>query len=477
MTLKSKVLSGTRWVVLANVVRQLLNIGSMVVFARLLSPDDFGAFAIVMMFAAFLLLFSDMGTGAVLIHINEPSDLLLSSLLYFNILVGIALFFILYLSSGIIAQFFHLPILDPLLELLAINFIILSFSIVQKALFQKKLDFKILTILETSSLFISIAVGIMMALNGFGVYSLVVQILISSLILTAMLWYYSTWKPKLLFSITEIKRVFSYIANLTGFSFVNYFASNADNFLIGKFLGSHSLGVYSLAYKIMLFPLQQISQTLLRVLFPAFSQIKDDNEKFKRAYLKVIFFISLVSFPLMMGLVAVSDVFVSVVFGEKWNNLAILLSILAPIGMLRSVSTTLGSIYLAKGTTDRMFWIGSIGAFVMVVGIIAGLPFGVEGVAYGLVLANIIMFYPNFRYAWVQIDLDVKEGFLEIFPVLVISVLMCIGVMLLDYFVTIHMDNQLLRLTLMITTGILIYVMLIRLRYKNIMLLLKELKK
>jgi PST family polysaccharide transporter len=292
-----------------------------------------------------------------------------------------------------------------------------------------------------------------------------------------MLWFYSAWKPKLLFSMMEIKKVFSYIANLTGFSFVNYFSSNADNFLIGKFLGSSSLGVYSLAYKIMLFPLQQISQTLLRVLFPAFSQIKDDNEKFKRAYLKVIFFIALVSFPLMMGLVAVSDVFVSVVFGEKWKNLAILLSILAPIGMLRSISTTLGSIYLAKGTTDRMFWIGSVGAFVMVVSIIAGLPFGVEGVAYALVIANIIMLYPNFRYAWIQIDLDLKEGFSEIFPVLVISVFMCMGVLSLDYFVTKYIDNQLVRLTVMIGSGILIYVVLLRLRYKNIMLLVKELKK
>jgi len=477
MTLKSKVLSGTRWLIVANVVRQTLNIGSMVVFARILSPDDFGAFAIVMMFAAFLLLFSDMGTGAVLIHIDDPSDLLLSSLLYFNILIGMVLFFILYLSSGIIAHFFHLPILDPLLQLLAVNFIILSFSIVQKSLFQKKLEFKILTILETSSLFISIVVGIIMALNGFGVYSLVAQILVSSLVLTIMLWGYSTWKPQLLFSIKEIKKVFNYIVNLTGFSFVNYFASNADNFLIGKFLGSSSLGVYSLAYKIMLFPLQQISQTLLRVLFPAFSQIKHDNEKFKKAYLKVIFFIALVSFPLMMGLVAVSDVFVSVVFGEKWKDLALILTILAPIGMLKSISTTLGSIYLAKGTTDRMFWIGTIGAMVTVSCIVAGIPFGVVGVAYMLVLANLIMLYPNFKYAWIQIDLDVKEGLIEVIPVLFISILMYCGVKLFDYSIGTYFDSQPVRLSMMIITGIIIYIVLLRFRYNNLMILLKELKK
>ena len=477
MSLTNKVLSGTRWVVLANVIRQILQIGSMVIFARILSPDDFGAFAIVMMFAAFLILFSDMGTGAVLIHIEEPSNVLMSSLLYFNIFIGIILFLILFGSSEIIAHFFEIPMLEALLKLLAFNFIIISFGIVQKALFQKKLEFKILAVVETTALFISIVIGIYMAIKGFGVYSLITQILIDSTVLTIMLWIFSKWKPQMSFSLLEIKQVFKYIANLTGFSFVNYFSGNADNFLIGKFLGSYSLGVYSLAYKIMLFPLQQISQTLIRVLFPAFSQIKNDNEKFKRAYMRVIFYISLVTFPLMMGLIAVSEVFVSVVFGEKWSNLAIILIILAPAGMLKSISTTLGSIYLAKGTTDRMFIIGSIDAFVTVVCIVAGISFGVEGVAYSLVLANAIMLYPNFSYAWVQIGLGVREGFSEVFPVLVISILMCIGVIVFDHFISVHIDNQLLRLAMMIITGIIIYIILLRLRYNNLMILLKELKK
>lgn len=477
MSLKSKVLSGTRWVMLASVIRQLLQIGSMVVFARLLSPDDFGAFAIVMMFAAFLLMFSDMGTGAVLIHIEEPSQKLLSSLLYFNIVIGIVLSLVLYGSSIFIAHFFEISKLESLLKIFSVNFIILSFSIIQKALFQKKLKFKILAIIEVSSLFISILVGIFMALNGYGVYSLIAQILINSILLTIILWMFSEWKPKMFFSLIEIKQVFKYIANLTGFNFIYYFVRNTDNFLIGKFLGSYSLGVYSLAYKIMLFPLQQISQTLLRVLFPAFSQIQDDNEKFKNAYLKVIFYISLATFPMMMGLMAVSDVFVSVVFGEKWKNLAIILMILAPVGMLESISTTLGSIYLAKGTTDKMFKIGILGAFVTVSCFLVGISFGVEGMAIAYLIANLIMLYPNLSYAWTQINLGVMEGFSEVLPVLIISIAMSILVVLFDYFISSSFDNQILRLVTMITLGIMIYIILLRFRYNNLFMMLKELRK
>ncbi len=477
MSLKSKVLSGTRWVVLANIIRQILQIGAVIIFARILSPDDFGAFAIVMMFSAFLIMFSDMGTGAVLVHIDEPSDILLSSLLYFNIFIGIILFLILFVSSEMIAHFFDIQTLEGLLKILALNFIILSLSIVQKSLFQKELNFKILAIVETAALFIGVAIGVFMAIKGFGVYSLIAQTLITSFVLTALLWIFSRWRPQMLFSLLEIMRVFKYTANLTGFNFVNYFATNADSFLIGKFLGSGSLGVYSVAHKIMVFPLEQISQTLIRVLFPAFSQIKHDNEKFKRAYLRVIFYISLVTFPLMMGLVAVSEVFVSVVFGEKWGNLAIILTIMAPVGMLKSINTTLGSIYLAKGTTDTMFWIGSIGAFVTVTCIVVGIFFGVEGVAYALVVASVIMLYPNFSYAWVQIDLGVREGLSELFPVLVISILMCLGVVLFDYFIGSYIDSQPFRLAILIFTGVVIYIILLRLRYNNLMVLLKELKK
>jgi len=316
-----------------------------------------------------------------------------------------------------------------------------------------------------------------MAIEGFGVYSQVAQTLVTSIILTILLWVFSKWKPKMLFSLSEIKRVFKYTANLTAFNFVNYFAGNADYFLIGKFLGSSSLGVYSVAHRIMVFPLEQISQTLIKVLFPAFSQIKHDNEKFKRAYLRVIFYISLVTFPLMMGLVAVSEVFVSVVFGEKWSNLAIILTIMAPVGMLRSINTTLGSIYLAKGTTDTMFLIGSIGAFVTVTCIVVGIFFGVEGVAYALVVASAIMLYPNFSYAWVQIDLGVREGLSELFPVLVISILMCLGVVLFDHFIGSYIDSQPLRLAILIFTGVVIYIILLRFRYNNLTVLLKELKK
>ena len=134
MSLKSKVLSGTRWVAFANIFKQILQVLALVIFARLLSPDDFGLFAILMIFVGFLLLFIDMGTGAALIQMDNPSQELLSSVFYFNLLVGGILSLILMLSSQPIAAFFNNPDIAKPLQIISVNFFILSFAIVQKAI-------------------------------------------------------------------------------------------------------------------------------------------------------------------------------------------------------------------------------------------------------------------------------------------------------------------------------------------------------
>ncbi len=477
MALKNKVLSGVKWVALANIFGQILSLVSIVIFARLLSPDEFGTFAILMIFIGFLGIFSDMGTAAALIHIQKPSNLLLSSVFYFNLFIGIILTVVMILLSAAIATFFDNPQITQMLQIISLNFIIVSFGVVQKALLQKNIDFKHLSLIQSLAMFIGVVTGISLAIYGLGVYSLIAQVLVSSIIGTGMIWFYSSWRPEFSFSFDEIKKIWKYTANLSAFEFINYFATNADNFLIGKYLSSSALGVYSLAYKIMLYPLQNISRILMRVLFPAFSTLQNDNQRFQKAYLRVIFFISLVSFPLMAGLMATSNVLVDVLFGDKWEGLAILLIILAPSGMLRSVYTTVGSIYMAKGNTDTQLKLGTVNAILTVVGFIIGLNWGVNGIAYSYLIVNLIMLYPIFSISWKQIELSVMVGLSEIAPVFIISVLMGLGVYFSDLLLFHTIESQLLRLLLMIFVGSLLYLLMLRLRYGNLKSLISELRR
>ncbi len=477
MSLKQKVLSGTKWIAVTNIFKQILQIVSLMVFARLLSPDDFGMFAVLMIFVGFMDMFTDMGTSAALIHVEEPSDKLLSSVFYLNIFVGLLLCLVLIFLSSPISIFFENQKLEELLQIISISFIIASFGIVQKALFEKQLDFKRVTLIESFSVFVGIGAGIGSAIYGLGVYSLIVQTLLSSIVRVILMWFVSAWRPLVYFSLNEIKDIWGYTSNLFSFNLINYFARNADNFLIGKFLGSSALGAYSLAYRIMLYPLQNITRILIRILFPAFSKIKDDNEKFKKAYLRVIFFIALVSFPLMAGLIATSTIFVDVFLGDKWQDIALLIMILAPIGMIQSIVSTVGSIYMAKGNTKRLFQVGSVSTVVTVAFFIAGIPFGVEGVAMSYLVSNLVILYPVLKISWDQIDLSVKRGIAEILPVLIISIIMCIGVILVGKTVDTLFDLDILKLSVMVLSGAVIYFVLIYLKYGSIKTLLSELKK
>lgn len=476
MSLKEKVLTGTKWVALANIFKQILQVVSLIIFARLLTPEDFGMYAVLMIFVGFMSMFTDMGTGAALIHIKRPSDTLYSSVFYFNLFVGLLLSLSLILMSSPIAQFFQMPKIKALLEIISFTFIIASFGVVQKALYEKSLNFKTVTIIEIFSSFLGVTVGISAAFYGLGVLSLIIQTLSQNLLLVVLFWTYSTWRPMFYFKLDDIKYIWQFTKNLSLFNIVNYFARNADNFLIGKFLGSPALGVYSVAYKIMLYPLSNVSRTLLRILFPAFAKIQDDNKKFQKAYLRVIFFIALVTFPLMVGLITTADVLVPVLFGNKWHNLDILLIILAPIGMIQSIMTTLGSIYMAKGDTKTLMNIGFVSSTITVLFFILGLPFGVEGVAFSYLISNLIILYPVFRISWKQIDLSVKRGFVEIAPILVISILMGIGVIATGKIIDLFSLSQIFKLIIMILSGITIYYLLVALKYGGVKSLLKELK-
>lgn len=476
MSLKKKVFAGAKWVTAGNIFRQLLQIVSLLVLARLLTPNDFGLFAILMIFVSFMQMFADMGTGAALIHIKNPSERLLSSVFYFNVFVGFLLCAIMIIASGSLSVFFEKPQLKELLQIVSVIFIIASFVIVQKTLFDKELDFKYITLIESFSALLGLLIGIVSAIQGMGIYSLLNQILATNIIRALLIWLYSDWRPILHFALEDIKHIWEFTRNLSLFNVLSYFERNADNFLIGKFLGSPALGIYSVAYRIMLYPIQNVSMTLMRILFPAFAQIQDDNEKFQKAYLRVIFFIALISFPIMIGLMATSDIFVRVLFGDKWKGLDLLLIILAPIGMIQSIVTTTGAIYMAKGNTGTLLRIGIINTIVTVSFFVLGLPYGVEGVALFYMFSNLVMLYPILKLSWKQIELSVRQGISEMLPVLIISIIMGVSVVIFGKIFNSFYHNDHLQLVVMIFGGVIIYYLLIRLKYGSIKTILRELK-
>ncbi|NEO43868.1 MAG: MOP flippase family protein [Moorea sp. SIO4A3] len=424
MSLKQQAVSGVKWSTVSQVGRQVMQFVTAAILARLLSPSDFGLVGMATIVIGFIGLFKDLGTSAAVIHRKNVSNSLLSSIFWVNVIFGILSTLILFLLSPLVASFYQEPRLTSILKVLSLTFCISGISILQKAILERNLAFNALAKIEISAILSGSVVGIGAALLGFGVWSLVYQTLTLVTVTTALLLIFTPWKPELILRLSELKEVSTYSLNLTGFSIFNYFVRNVDYLLVGRFLGSQALGYYTLAYRLMLYPLQNISHVIARVMFPVFSKIQDDNAKFRNAYLKVISSIALVSFPIMGGIWVLAEPFILALFGSQWQPVILLLMILAPVGMIQSLETTIGTIYQAKGRTDWLLrWEFGYGIGITITFLI-GLQWGIFGVAVAYAILSFLVTYPSFAIPFRLIHLRMLDFGAVIWRPLVASFLM-----------------------------------------------------
>jgi len=398
MDLRKKTIKGIFWSFLSQGGKQVSQIIIITILARLLSPDDFGTLAMVLVFTNFAMIFSEMGMIGALVQKTDTRDRHYHSAFWLNIIVGIGLTLIFMVSSPLIAWFYKKPELKPILFIVSFNFIFSSFTIVQQAILTKEMDFKSLAIRDIISMILGGIVGIIMAYHGFGVWSLVYQLIVTTLMNACLLWVLSSWRPKFEFAMADIKDIFNFSANVTGFNVLNYFSRNLDQLLIGKFLGPIALGYYSLAYKIMLYPLQNISWVIIKVMFPAFSKIQDNIREMRLNYLKMIKAISLVTFPLMAWLFCVAPEIVHIFIGDKWKPVIILIRIFCFCGVAQSIGTTAGTIYLAKGKVDLQLKLQILGTLNVIIAIFIGLKYGIIGVSLAYTIQAVL---------WVLINMGI----------------------------------------------------------------------
>ena len=429
MTLEQKAVSSVKW----SGVAQFMRIGTQaitsIILARLLLPEDFGLLGMTLVFTGFVEIFNDMGISSAVVQKKDIDQKNLSSIFWFNLFIGVLAMLIAILAAPLIARFYDQNSLVLIISVMSINFLFRSLSMVQNSLLIKNLRFKKLTSLELTSTISASLIGISMAYLGYGVLSLVAQNVSMTFLYTAMVWSTEKWMPHIHFKWDEIRSIFGFSTNLFGFTFVNYLSRNADYLLIGKFLGATALGYYTLAYTIMLFPISNISSVLSKVMFPVLSQIQHDNSKFKLLYLRSIKYIAFISFPMMLGLFAVADEFILVLFGAKWGPVIFLIKILSIVGLMQSIVTTVGSIYLAKGRTDWMFYMGIFTSAILVSAIAIGLRWGIIGIAVCYMIATLSATYPNIVIAIRLIDLRLRDFVLNLKEEIATSLIMFVVVM------------------------------------------------
>lgn len=376
-----------------------LTIGATSVMARLLSPHDYGLIGMVAFVTAFVSTYKDLGLAAATIQRPEITFEQVSTLFWINLALsaGITIFTI--AISPLVAWFYGEPRLTAITIVTAFGFIISGITVQHEALLRRQMRYVALSVINMASMVVGYVVGISMALKGFSYWSLVGSQLAVATSTTLMILAFCRWLPGLPRKDTGVRSMVRFGGNLTGFATINFFSRNLDNLLIGRVWGAQQLGIYSRAYQLMMLPIEQINEPMTSVAVPSLSRLTDDPPAYRRAYLRMLEKIALITMPGIALLMVTADWIVSIILGAQWSEVASLLIILGIAGLIQPISNTTGWLFITQGRTNEMFKVAMIGGPITMASIAAGLPWGAKGVAAFYVAVHLLL--THLTYWWV----------------------------------------------------------------------------
>ena len=393
MNLQQETIRGILWSGGTSAVTTALNFVTVAVLAHLLSPGDFGLMGMVLAVIGFVTLVGDLGLGSAVIQTKDLTPSHCSTFFYLNVLLGTLLSVIVYVLGPPLALFFGRSELTPLVRSISFILVFLTCGSTFRTLLQRDMKFKNLAVVDMIGTLAYGIVSIVLGFKSFGVYSLLGGFAARQFIELAVLWTLVRYKPVPVFRPKEILHLVRFGTYVLGERLLNYGNRNLDNILIGKILGADALGYYSLAYQLMFVPTSKISQVIGKVTYPVFSKIQDDDERMRRGYLAMIRYVSLIAFPLMMTVFVVAPEFIPSIYGIAWKPSILILQIFCLVGIVESVGSTVGGVLYAKGRADIAFKYNIINLLVVCGAIIAGLSYGIVGVAIALAVVSVFLGY------------------------------------------------------------------------------------
>ncbi|WP_109488120.1 lipopolysaccharide biosynthesis protein [Occallatibacter savannae] len=359
---------------------QLIRIGvqfcSVIALSRLLSPQDFGLVGCVTPVITFVGLFQDLGYGQAIVQRREISQDQISFIFWITAALGILCASVAAALSPAVAWFFHDSRLVLLTLCASASLLFGSLAAVPSGLLNRRMNYRGLAFTDASAAALALTSAIVSALLGARYWSLIIAAIVANSFTAAGYWTFARWKPGRPTRKFLDKDIGLFGANLTGFTFVNYFSRNLDNVLIGRRLGTAALGYYDRAFKLLSFPIQHLNAPLHSVMTPLLSRVQDDKPRFRAMFLRAAGQLTLFVVPAMAALVSVSDDFVVLAFGQRWAPVSPIFFYLGIVGMVQPLSNATGWILIAQGRTDVMFRLGIVTSLITVGSFFCGLHFG-----------------------------------------------------------------------------------------------------
>lgn len=465
MKKSNTLVSGTVWTTISTITTSVVQLLRLAILARLLAKADFGLVAILMLVLGVSQALSDLGFSSAIMHKKDISQKEFSSLYWIQFAIFGLFYLVVLFVSPWVAEFYNEPLLVSLLPITMLDILFQGLGKLYDVLAQKNFQFKLLAIRNIISAIVSLLIAVVMAYYGFGVYSLVISTLAHTLILQVWNFFVGQRYIKLCFYVS-IKPVLPLIRiglYQMGTQILDYLSSKIDILLLGKFLGTESLGVYNLAKELILKVVAIVNSIANRVILPFFAVMQDDNAKMRHNYCRLLSMLSYINFPICAGIGALSAVLVPILYGNNYVELAPVVTIFSFWGMFVCIGNPVGNIVTAKGRTDLSFVYTIVRLLIHIPVTIVLAPLGLNVLAIGMVAMAVLMFFVAwFLELYKTIGLSLRDYLSAFYKNLVVATCIVIAGYFLVQFDLLHLGSLMLRL---IVYTILIYSMYAALVY------------
>lgn len=424
MSLTSKSLFATIWTLIDVFLNKAIYFIATLILARLLGPKDFGIISMIMIFFTIGTTLIDSGLSISIIRSSSINQKEYSTIFYLNVGLSFIAYIIIFLFAPLISIFYNQEILIQLIRVYCLGFIITSLRMVHQSILIKEMDFKKITLLNIPGNIIGLCVGVFMAINNYGVWSIVGLFLSTQITATIIYWIFYNWRPSIVFSTDCMKTHWKFGYKLMISAQINTIFENIYNILIGKFYSVQTLGYYERAYTLNNYPISILSLIISKVSLPLFSQIADDKEKLGEVYKKIVLMAFYITAPIMLGALALAKPLFELVLGKQWLPAVPLFQILCLSYILYPIHSLNINILTAFGKSGLFLKLEIYKKIVLVILVIIGVNFGIYGLVWSSVLSSVVSLFINTYYTGHLISYTTLKQLRDLLPTLIMAVIM-----------------------------------------------------
>ncbi len=425
--LSRKTLRAAGWNYVSFGLGKLSVMVTITVLARLLGPDEFGVVGYATLAIAYLSVLQDLGLSHALIqrrtNIEEASDTVFTS----NLLVGMTLTLIIYVTAPFIAVFFHEPRVELLMRVLGVSFTIEALGSAHLALLRRDLNFRRKLIPDLGRALVKGVVSISLALLGYGVWSLVIGQIAGAVTSAVLAWMSCPWRPRLHINTSLIRSMLTFGIPLIAIDILSAIGSNLDFTLIGRLLGDTALGLYTMAYRIPELAITSIWNVLAQVLFPAYSSVQHDMRLLTKGFLATIRYLQIVIVPISLTIIILADPLVHALLGPDWVEAIPVFRLIAVSSLIHSIGTNVGDVYKAIGRPNILWKLGIINIAVLAICMVVGVRYGLIGVGVGHIITALQVMALRLYFATRILDISLRDIWHQIRPSFTAGMALCLA--------------------------------------------------